>query len=74
MSWHGWILAAFVVGLTVYIASNINDQVGWWYVLILLLGISLLYKDFSPNLRSLTGLLPYQLPNTQAPGNTSGPR
>jgi hypothetical protein len=38
MSWHLTILAIFIVGVSVFTLSHINDQAGWWLVVMLLLG------------------------------------
>jgi len=82
MSWHAWILAAFVVGMSVYVVSNLDVNYGWVYVLLLLLGISLLHNNFKSELSKLGnsipyagGNLPFPVPSTGAPGGpNSGPR
>lgn len=60
MQWHTVLISAFVVGITVYVVSDISESGGWVYVLILLLGASLIWPGFSGQLNSLGG-------NTGAP-------
>lgn len=69
--WHVLLPAMFGVGLTVYIASQISDEIGWLYVLILLLGMMIAYKSFATEFNNVFG---HNLQSPQrAPGQTTGP-
>lgn len=68
MAWHTVLISSFIVGITVYIISDISDSGGWVYVLILLLGASLVWPGFTAQLNTLSGNT--SAPEKRGPGQT----
>jgi hypothetical protein len=49
MSWHLTVISIFVVGTTVFLVSNWDETGGWWYTIILLLGLTLVWENGKAN-------------------------
>jgi len=50
VAWHTILISAFIVSMTIYVIAERNDTAGWVYVLILLLGITLVFPGFREGL------------------------
>lgn len=42
MTWHLTVIAIFIVGVSVFAVSHIDDAAGWWLVVMLLLGFMMI--------------------------------
>jgi hypothetical protein len=65
--WHVFVIGLFAVSATVYVLSHFNDEMGWIYVIILLLGMMLAIKSFGTELAGFFGNVN---PPTRIPGQT----
>lgn len=53
MGFGTFAFALGIIGLSVYFVAQANDEAGWWYIAILLLGLMLTQKNFASQLYQL---------------------
>jgi len=66
--WSTAVVAMFTIGLTIYIVAEHNDNGGWIYLLLLLMGVAFFYKDFQNEMK----ILGFLSADTGAPNSTPG--